>query len=1405
MGKVIKNKIQGMSWRLKAGLVLFLTLATTVFMYEGWYKPAQLKAATNTYYVMGDTTTALGADGTANLPTVQSTTSATSATIPTFRGTVSTTSGAGISWRPASVSAAPIAMLNIYGPVYTTAQTISGISANFALRSGANTDTWTFHLYDYDPNGAAQNGTLIATSSTVTTTGAGATTGYTPTFTISGSGVVAAGHRLVCKVRKVTGNSSTTDRIYYQGSTAVTGSWITVTETPAIANPTVTSTSPNNMTQGAGPTTVTITGTGFQSGATVAFSGTGITTGAVTFVSATTLTVPVTVAANATTGARNVTVTNPDTGTGTGTGVFTVNAAPAPTVTSTTPSSMAQGTGPTTVTITGTNFLSGATVAFSGTGITLGAVTYVSATQLTVPVTVAAGATLGARNVTVTLPGGQTGTGTGVFTVTAPVTPPTVTSTSPNNMTQGVGPTTVTITGTGFQSGATVAFSGTGITLGAVTYVNATTLTVPVTVATNATTGTRNVTVTNPDTGTGTGTGVFTVNAAPAPTVTSTSPASMSQGTGPTTVTITGTNFLSGATVAFSGAGITLGAVTYVNATTLTVPVTVAAGATLGAGNVTVTLPGGQTGTGTGVFTVTGPALPATIASCGGCHGYPGTSNPFVDVAGRNPNPVQGRFSGSHEVHTTQYPYTCSRCHVAPATETSADYAHSRGSITMANPLNANTGAKYGKGTTWAITNTPTTYLNCSATYCHSNGTSVATGKIYTNISSPRWGKRLPANTCNICHGVGGPTTGAPNYPNLKRQPLTATGATWTTPNNALLEDPNYATYAGTAQGTLILTNFGYTATDVAATDTVTGITVAVKGWAASGTTPGNQLSVQLTQNGTTGVGTAKTISLPGTTSAANNEVITTIVPTDLWGTTWTPAQITAITFGVILKDNDTANSQLNVDVVKVIIHTDKSPKMNSHASHAGYTCEKCHFSVTTDGSTIATPANHVAGTYSLTQGAGATFTYAFNAAASTCSTVGCHANAIWGVDDFNCVSCHSVPITRTKGRPGTTLAAVSLEFGQTWGHKDSSRGAVTPADCIVCHLEGDSTTGKASAYHQDGNIDLRDPDVQGETPITNITGGAFTFQRFSSTYGTTGTGARTSTYAASNTIDNVITQKFCLTCHDSDGAKNTTARTSAGSQYMPWGGTTAATYTVANGAAALNGLVNVKDQFATTNSSYHPVRAPLNRDFPTALRMNDPYKPAGTRGTSGTLSNSVVITCFDCHNTATPLTLRTVTAHGNAVTIRGVATVSGTPSTTNKVTFCNVCHASYDTQAPHGTGSAWSASVNSGMAPYVQYGCNICHGSNFATAVVRPVRALDVHGVNILPTGGMTFRTGGRWATAGTPIAFIRNTFVLDDHAPKKVGATTYTPTCMSAGGTANPSFCGNQGTQSYTVGGTY
>jgi len=82
-------------------------------------------------------------------------------------------------------------------------------------------------------------------------------------------------------------------------------------------------------------------------------------------------------------------------------------------------------------------------------------------------------------------------------------------------------------------------------------------------------------------------------------------------------------------------------------------------------------------------------------------------------------------------------------------------------------------------------------------------------------------------------------------------------------------------------------------------------------------------------------------------------------------------------------------------------------------------------------------------------------------------------------------------------------------------------------------------------------------------------------------------------------------------------------------------------------------------------------------------------------------------------------------------------------------------------------------------------------------------VRAMDVHGSNVVPTGTQT--KVGRWA-AGTkdgPIAFIRNNYDFNNHAPLNITGTVYSPDCMG-GGTAETTAC-NRGTESYTVGGTY
>ena len=388
-----------------------------------------------------------------------------------------------------------------------------------------------------------------------------------------------------------------------------------------------------------------------------------------------------------------------------------------------------------------------------------------------------------------------------------------------------------------------------------------------------------------------------------------------------------------------------------------------------------------------------------------------------------------------------------------------------------------------------------------------------------------------------------------------------------------------------------------------------------------------------------------------------------------------------------------------------------------------------------------------------------------------------------------DCVTCHSVA-------QGSRDAVVG-EFGLAWGHKKSGRGAVKPADCIVCHLEGNYASQSPSAYHRDGKIDLRDPDGAGETPITNISGGAFTFTRYSSSYAA---GTRTNTGHTSNTdIANVITQKFCLKCHDSNGATNPTARSNnggTGTQYMPFGGINlGANYTIANDAAAVGGLIDVASQFVSTNSSYHPLTAPLNRDFPAATRLAAPYNNNGGRaGTSGTKTLSVVLNCFDCHNTPAPLTTRTIIAHGNAASLRGTIYASGAAST-----LCTTCHTGYTVSGTHSTGSAWSAT---GSSHNVSRDCQACHGSQTtSTRSARPLGAQDYHGNNALVGGGL-------WTGVtpnSRPYAFIRGWTGGAYHRPLRSSEfTTGSATC-GAGTCPIGGQVGDGSTRTYTAGGSY
>ena len=402
----------------------------------------------------------------------------------------------------------------------------------------------------------------------------------------------------------------------------------------------------------------------------------------------------------------------------------------------------------------------------------------------------------------------------------------------------------------------------------------------------------------------------------------------------------------------------------------------------------------------------------------------------------------------------------------------------------------------------------------------------------------------------------------------------------------------------------------------------------------------------------------------------------------------------------------------------------------------------------------------------------------------------GCHPHSAgFAVVMTNCIGCHD----KAQG----TRSIITTEFGLAYGHKKSGRGTVTNEDCLVCHVQ---------TNHTSGQIYLRDPDGAGDTPITDISGNPFSFTKFEISYAA---GSRTSTGHLSNTdVANVITQKFCLACHDSNGATNPKAKTSTGTAFMPFGGVNlGATYTTTNGAAAAGGLIDVKKQFATTNSSKHPVMGPNSRAYPSSTRLIAPYNNIGTTRDANTAAantatarvkaDSVVLNCFDCHTTGTSLTNRTIIAHGNAAELRGTFFVSSP-------TLCLACHGNavaYTTSSQHGAGSAFTTG-NSNIGTNTTT-CNNCHFSS-NTLPARPIPGFDIHGFNGL------LATGGAWTYGNgngiRPVAFMRNVARWSTTSPRPYVATGITAGASNCGGSAAlGTGCSNQNHNAYSPGGSY
>ncbi len=143
--------------------------------------------------------------------------------------------------------------------------------------------------------------------------------------------------------------------------------------------------------------------------------------------------------------------------------------------------------------------------------------------------------------------------------------------------------------------------------------------------------------------------------------------------------------------------------------------------------------------------------------------------------------------------------------------------------------------------------------------------------------------------------------------------PWNAVGNTTTTSANGIIVDRNINT------NTLALTNFNLAAAGLPSSGIIiNGIQIDVEWMVASNRV--RDARVQLTKDGSTWIGT----NLANNAAWPTTKSITTYGwATNLWGTTWTPADLLSPNFGVLLQYVNTRNRNRRIDVYRVMITID--------------------------------------------------------------------------------------------------------------------------------------------------------------------------------------------------------------------------------------------------------------------------------------------------------------------------------------------------------------------------------------------------------------------------------------------------------------------------------------------------
>ncbi len=518
-----------------------------------------------------------------------------------------------------------------------------------------------------------------------------------------------------------------------------------------------------------------------------------------------------------------------------------------------------------------------------------------------------------------------------------------------------------------------------------------------------------------------------------------------------------------------------------------------------------------------------GGALPG---DCTGCHGGDATSaSPLA--------------TGSHGSHIG---YDCSGCHQATVTDNRSPIPaksmayypiytdktkHANGYVEVA--LSPNNGGSYFSG----AKSPGSAPGSCSNTYCHTSGTSVATGGIVDTVSSPVWGS--PPLTCSGCHGY------PPTYPDTTPKANNHGRHTQfgcqtchfaTTTNGTAITDQNrhlnkqYDLAAGDGVSfTYSYSTGGSSCSGVSCH----GAGAAPRPWASTGcgnchTAPPDDPSHRKHFTGApryAAYGNMSTGRLFGFNCGICHPRDVArdhdgAVQVELYSETAAPGSRKALNSPLahysssknLLQDNR-GIAHTNGTCSNIYCHGDGtsvssgqspasaglawngptmtcagchgnppayasgSPKANSHPQHRAPGCNSCHAATTNDGASIADITRHGDGRYDLAPGAGTVFTYAYATTGGSCTTISCH-------NDGTAIATGAAP----SGLPGPTAWGTTLACTACHGSppaypsgapKKNSHAKHGGTGCQTCHAAttADGTAISDHARHGNGAYDV--------------------------------------------------------------------------------------------------------------------------------------------------------------------------------------------------------------------------------------------------------------------------------------------------------------------------------------------